>query len=836
MVVVLAYGLHRVAMRLLADLAYDLRYSVRALARSPGFTAVAVAVLALGIGATSAIFGLVSAVWLKPLPFADPERLVAVWVDLTPVGGPPHVEVAPGNYDDWQPRAQSFEQMTPLEPATFNLTGGGGEPEQLAGVRTTANVFETLGLQPLLGRTFLPGDAAENAVVIGEGFWLRRLGGEAGAVGRSITLDGTPYTIVGVVPRGFRFPNGEIDVFVPTVFPPEVLARRTSYYWYVIARLRAGVSIEAAQAEMNAVATALEHDDPKAGRGVRASLVPLREQIARGVSVLERDGSSTIWVLLGAVGLVLLIACANVANLMLARATARQKELAIRKALGAARGRVLRQLLTESLVLAATSVVLGLAIAVACSGYLSRLMPNTLPPTASALDLRALAFTVAAALVTVILFGVGPAYAAARRDFGAAVGRAVGAGSARARRLRTALVVGEIALTVVLLAGAGLLLRSYRAVLAVDPGFDADGMLIAETVLPPLRYAATADRGAFQQRVLERVRALPGVASAGYTNYAPLTLKGGRTVLFTDERPPPRPGETPAAPEELMRHVITNRAASSGYLETLGVPLIRGRLLDARDAPGAPYAVVVNQTLARNEWPGRDPIGQRLMMGAGDGEWMTVVGVIGDVRQMGLDQRPDPALFVPFHEITSPFMWPRQLVVRTAGDPLALAPAIRRAVWDVDPDQPVSNARAMSDVLDAEVGSRNTQLTLTSAFALLALVLAAVGLYGVLSYTVSQNTPEIGLRMALGAEGSTVVRAVVRSAIGTALFGIALGLAVAFTLTRTIESFLYGVSPWDPLTAAVVAGVLLAVSALAALVPARRAATVDPAVTLRAET
>ena len=284
----MAYVLQRVAMRLLSDVAYDLRHSVRALARSPGFTVVTVAVLALGIGATSAIFGLASAVWLKPLPFADAERLVTLWADLTPVGGPPRVEVAPGNYDDWQPRAQSFGSMTPIEPSSFNLTGDGGEPEQLAGVRTTANLFETIGLQPLLGRTFLPTDAAENAIVVGQGFWLRRLGGDANVVGRSITLDGTTYTIVGVVPRDFRFPNGEVDVFVPTVFTPEVLARRTSYYWYIVARLRAGVSTEAAQAEMNAIAIALESESPKTGRGVRASLVPLREQVARGVSLFTR--------------------------------------------------------------------------------------------------------------------------------------------------------------------------------------------------------------------------------------------------------------------------------------------------------------------------------------------------------------------------------------------------------------------------------------------------------------------------------------------------------------------------------------------------------------------
>ena len=822
-------------MAMLADLVRDFRYAGRSLARSPGFTVVAVAVLALGIGATSAIFSLVSAVWLKPLPFADAERIVALWADFSAVGGPPRAEVAPGNYDDWHSRAQSFESMTPIEVRSYNLTAVGGEPERLAGVRTTPSLFETIGLQATLGRTFSPDDAGNNVVVISEGFWLRRLGGDPAAVGRTITLDGSPHLVVGVVPRDFRFPNGEIDVYVPVVLAPEVLAQHSAFYWYIVAKLRPGVTVEAARAEISSIAAALETENPRTGRGIAANVVPLREQFARGVSLFARDVTETIEALLGAVALVLLIACANVANLMLARSTTRQKELAIRKALGAASGRVLRQLVAESALLGGISVVAGLAIAVGCYGYLTRLIPNTLPISASAMDWRALALTIGAALVTVLLFGVGPAYAAARRDFGAAFGRSVGTGSAGARRMRTALVVGEIALTVVLLAGAGLLLRSYLAVLAVDPGFDARGVLVAETVLPTARYAQGADRDAFQQRVLERVRALPGVESAGYTNYAPLTFRGGRSTIFTEDRPPPQRGQAPANPAELARHMAINRSASPGYLEALGVPLISGRLIDERDSSGAPFVVVVNEALARNEWPGRDPIGQRLQMGAGNGESMTVVGVVGDVRQVGLERPADLQLFVPFHQVTPPFMWPQQLVVHANGDPLALAPAVRRAIAEVDPDQPVSSVRSMSQVLDAEVGNRNTQLTLTAAFALLALVLAAIGLYGVLSYTVSQRTAEIGLRIALGAQQRTVVGAVVRSALGMALVGVGVGLVGALALTSTIESFLFGVSPMDPATVAAVAGLLLVVTALASFVPARRAASVDPALTLRAE-
>jgi predicted permease len=467
-------------------------------------------------------------------------------------------------------------------------------------------------------------------------------------------------------------------------------------------------------------------------------------------------------------------------------------------------------------------------LAAACLGYLARLLPGTLPASNDlALDWRVLALTIAAAFVTVLLFGAGPAFAAARRDFGAAFGRALGAHGAKARRLRTTLVVAEIALTVVLLVGAGLLLRSYRAVLDVDPGFEAEGLLVAGTVLPESRYPNPADYERFYRNVLEEVRALPGVESAGYTNNAPLVQKGGRSVIFVDGRPRPEPAE-------ILQHLATNRSASAGYLETLGVPLISGRFVDERDVRAATRTVVINETLARRYWSNGDPIGQRISIGGG--EMMTVVGVVGDVRQLGLDLAPDAEIFVPLDQIEGTFMRPRHLVVRTSGDPLTLAASVRTAVWSVDRDQPVSNVRAMSEVLETELANRNTQLTLIGSFALLALVLAAVGLYGTLSYTVSQSTNEIGLRMALGAAQGSVVGSVVRSAMATALLGIGVGLVAAYALTRTIAALLFGVSPTDPLTAVAVGGVLLAVAALAGFVPARRAAGVDPAVTLRAET
>jgi predicted permease len=816
-------------MPFIADLSRDSRYAGRALLRTPGFTVVAVAVLALGIGATSAIFSLVSAVWLKPLPFADEQRLVSLWVDMSSAGGPSRLEPPPRNFDLWRQRATSFEEMAAVVPSSVNLTGN-GEPERLAAVRTTPNLFATIGLAPIVGRTFQSDDGANEAVVISERFWVRRFGSDPAIIGRTITLDGTPHPVVGVVPPDFRFPYGEKDVFIATDFSPALLAEEGAFIWSVVAKLRAGVSIEAAQAEMNAVAATLRAEN-SAGQPV--VVVPLRETLVRG-GLTARDVRPTLLALLGAVGLVLLIACANVANLMLARATVRQRELAIRKALGAAQGRVLRQLLTESAVLAGLGVVFGLGLAAACFGYLTRLLPATLPAsTTLALDSRVLALTIGATLVTVLLFGAGPAFAAARRDFGAAFGRAVGARGTKAKRLRTTLVVAEIALTVVLLAGAGLLLRSYAAVLAVDPGFDTEDVLLVDTPLSASRHPTAADRDAFYQRVLERVRALPGVENAGYTNFAPLVIKGGRSVTFVEGRP--RPSQ-----EELFRTVAQNRGVSPGYLETLGVPLVSGRFVDARDTRDAPRVAVINEAMVRLHWPDEEPLGKRFSFGLGDIDTQfTVVGVVGDMRQDGLDAPAFPEVYAPLDQVGDgrglSLMWPQQLVVRTSGNPLALGPAVRRAVWNIDPDQPVSSVRALREVLDAELAGRSTQLALIGVFAALALVLAAVGLYGTLSYTVSQSTNEIGLRMALGAAESTVVGSVVRSALTAALLGIGIGLAAAYALTRTIASFLYEVTPTDPATAATVAGVLLVVAALAAFVPARRAASVDPASTLRAD-
>lgn len=827
-------ALHREArgLPLFETLVQDARHALRALRRSPSFAAVAVGILALGIGGNAAIFSLVSAVLLRPLPLRDPDRLVVLWAELSVAGapgGPIRVEPAPGDYTEWKARSRSFAGLAALERRVYNLTGE-GEPEKLVGLRVTGNLFELLGLRPLAGRTLLPRDEGPDSgpvAVVAESLWRRRFGADPGLVGRSITLGGLPHTVVGVVPGHFRFPDQEGTVWVPASFTPAELASRGAH-WYVVGRLAAGISPRQADAEMKAIAQRLARERPDTNAGVGATVTGLHAQLAR-------DVRPALLILLGAVATVLLIACANVANLLLARGAARQKEFALRRALGAGRGRIVRQVLTESLVLAALGVGVGMALCAASFDHLAALIPGTFPEgTGPRLDWRVLGFTAGTALVTVVLSAAAPAVVASRHGLVEALKQGPGRGavSVAGGRLRPALVVGEISLTVVLLAGAGLLMRSYVRALDVDPGFDPRNLVVAETVLAPARYGERPSRTAFYHEVLERVNALPGVVAAGYVNYPPLTLKEGRGLLAIEGQPPP-------PPEQRARHVVSWRVVSPRYLAALGVPLIRGRHLDERDGPDAPPAVVVNAAMSRLHWPDGDPIGRRLKLGraGGSNPWCTVVGVVGDVRQMGLDVPAEPEVYFSLDQPTgaSPFFWPQHLVVRTQGDPLGLASALRRVVWEVDPDQPVSNLRRMSDIFDGELSHRSTQAALVGAFAALALALAAVGLYGVLSYDVARRTSEIGVRMALGAQRADVVGSVVGRALLLAAAGISLGVAGALALSRALASLLFGVGPADPVTFVAVPAAVLAVALLAAYVPARRAASIDPILALRAE-
>jgi putative ABC transport system permease protein len=816
----------------LDGLARDVRHAVRTLAATPGFTAIAVLILALGIGANSAIFSLVSATMLRPLPFPEPERLVMVWDDFRPVNGPPRTEPTLADFVDWRDGSHSFDDLAVYLSVNYNLTGG-GEPERLAGARTTTNLFATLGLQPVLGRTFVPDDEGPNALpvaVVSTTLWQRRFGADPALVGRTITLDGLQRTVVGVVPPDFRFPNPDTSVWVPAAFTPDELASRGNYTYEVVGRLKAGVTPAAAAAELAAISAAARQtqQSPSAAPPLGVVVADLKEQLA-----YYTNTRPTVFMLLAAVVALLLITCANMANLLLARGARRHREIAVRKALGAGTGRVLRQLLTESAVLAAAGVVVGVVLSVLSFRYLGRLVPGVMPDAMRlGLDWRVLAFTAVLAVVSVLLFGTGPALLAARRDFGAVLRSAAASTAVGGARLRSALVVAEITVTIVLLAAAGLLLRSYAAVLAVDPGFTAEHLLIAETVLSPTQYADLSARAEFYRRVLERVDALPGVTAAGYTNNAPLMMRGGRTYVRVEGQPPPRP-------EESQKQIISNRVVTPGYFEALGVPLTRGRLIDARDDARATSVMVINEAMARQLFPGEDPLGKRVRFGPEgvDAPWNTIVGVVGDVRQMGLDTAAEPELYLSAAQIKAQFafFWPKHLLVRTQGDPLALAASVRNAVWDVDPAQPVADIRAMTDVLDADLASRNTQLTLLGAFAALALLLSAVGLYGVLAYAVTQRTSEIALRIALGAAAGSVVGAIVRGALLLAAAGIALGLAGAFAGTRLLARFLYGVTATDPVTLVAVCALFVLVTLVASFVPARRAAHVDPAAALRSE-
>jgi putative ABC transport system permease protein len=809
--------------------ARDVRYAVRTLRKSPAFTLVALAMLALGIGANTAIFSVVSAVLLRPLPFPEPQRLVLLWENFSATGGPARVEASPADYVAWKERSHSFTDVAAFVTESYNLTGS-GEPEKLSGIRTTGNLFNVLGMQAIVGRTLAPGDEAADAppvVVLDERVWRSRFGADPGIVGHQLRLNGLPYTVVGIIPADFRFPDKSASVWVPARFTPTELAPRDSYFFYVAARLKAGVSLSQAKADMAAVARQLGRDFPGSNSRTSVTVAALHEHLTREVR-------PEMAVLLGAVIVVLLIAGANLANLLLTRGTSRIKEMAVRQALGATERLITRQLLTENAVLAAAGAILGVALAVPALRYVARLVPSGLPDaTPVTLDVRVLLFTAAITALIVLGFGTGPAFAAARVNLESAIRSGTNRGTtARRRRLHGALVVAELTLTVVLLIAGGLLLRSYSNVLSVDPGFNPHNLLIAQTVLPPSKYADTAVRSAFYTRVLQRVTTLPGVTAAGFTNFPPMVFKGGRALISAEGEPRP-------TPQQVSRYIAIDRVAGPGYFRALGVPVIRGRGFEDRDAESSVPAAVVNEKMARLHWPGQDPIGRRIKFGpaTAPGRWLTVVGVIGDVHEMGLDSAVEPEMYVAANQgqDVPPFLWPQYLVVRTSGDPLAIAGAIRRAVWGVDADQAVSDIASMDEIFDRELLNRSTQLTLVAVFAALAFVMAAIGLYGVLSYAVAQQLPEIGVKMALGAGRWTVVLEVIRGAMLLATTGIVIGLATAIALSRVLRVWLFEVSPLDTATF-VVTALLIGVTALvASSVPAMRGARVDPAVVLRAD-
>ena len=803
------------ALKMLADLLTDARYAVRQLIKTPGFTVVAVLTLAFGIGASSAIFSVVNTVMLKPLPYPEAERIVRVF-EVVPQYG--RFAVAPASFLDWRQQNTVFERIAAYAPGTDTFVGQEG-PERIPLAAVSWDTFELLGTAPALGRSFREDEGLpdRNAViVISHGMWQRRFGSDPGVLGQTISLSGSPVTVLGVMPPDFYFPNREIEFWRPIAFNPAD-ATRGGHYLAVIARLKPGVSTEQADAEMKTIAERLALQYPDSSANESAETIALQELIVGPIRPL-------LFTLLAAVGVVVLIACANVANLLLVRASVREKEIAIRVALGAGRRRIVMQMLAESLVLALAGGGLGVLLAYLAIEPIRALGVDSIPRVSElALDRTVLLFTVLVSLATGVIFGLAPAWQAGRGGPGAVLkegGRSsTGSGG---RWMRNALLVTEVALSIVLLVGASLLIRSFAKLTSVDPGFEADRVLAFRVALPPGAYPEEHNRIAFYDRLTERLRTLPGVEAAGMVQQLP--MRGGYVLSFEIQgRPPASPGEELSA---------NHRVVSPDYFATMGVPLLRGRALSARDAETAPMVAVVDQAFVQRHFPDEDPIGRGIDIGNGTDGFYEIVGIVGDVRHGGLDATAAPTMYVPYKQDVFSSMW---MVVRTAGEPSSMAGAARQAVRDVDSALPAFSIMPLTDVIGESVAERRFAMLLLGIFALVALFLAAVGLYGVVAYSVNQRTQEIGLRMAIGAEPGDVLRMVIGGGMKLATIGVVIGIAGALALASLIASMLYGVTAFDPVSYVVTATVLLVVAALACWIPARRAMRVDPLVALRQE-
>lgn len=809
----------------------DLRYGFRTLKKNPGFSFIAVVSLALGIGANTAIFSLVNAVLLKPLPFMEPERLVMVWEDASAIGFP-RDDVAPANYVDWKAQNQAFEDMAALNWKNFNLTGD-GEPERILAHGVTANFFSLLGIQPVIGRNFSaeedkPGTA--KVAILSYGLWQGRYGGDQAIVGRDILLNGEKHAVVGVMPAGFQFLQGDIGVWVPIALNQQQLADRDNHYLTIVARTKPGVSLEQAQTDILTITQRIASAYPDDAENLKSAVVSMREQLAGKVR-------QPLIVLLVAVGFVLLIASANIAGLLLSRAAARRKEIAVRTALGASRVRIIRQLLTESILLAGVCGALGLLVAVWSFTLLKQLIPDGMVhSTDLRIDLPVLGYAMAVSLLTGIVFGLAPALQASKIDLNQALKQGGGRTSsgAAAHNLRSAFVVAEVALALVLLIGAGLMIQTVFNLRGQYAVFQPEKLLTLRTTLPDNKYRDLREyvtkehtrRVAFYDQVLERVSALPGVVSSGYSTSVPLAWKGGANG-FTIEGRQPEPG------------VVTNaihRQVSAAYFQTMGISLRDGRYFDDRDSEQSLPVAIVNDSMARSYWVNEDAVGKRFKLGVPNAPWLTIVGIVADVRQMGMDVPVKAEMYLPYRQISShPWYGPRDLVVRTARDPMNLVSGVREVIRTVDPDQPVSNIATMEEVLTRETGSRRLGMILLSGYAGLALLLASLGIYGVLSYLVVQQTPEIGVRLALGALPRDILGLVLKKGAILVLGGVVIGGIAAFALTRLMASLLFGVSATDPITFLGISLLLTGVALAACFVPARRATKVDPIVALRYE-
>jgi putative ABC transport system permease protein len=808
----------------------DVRYGARVLAKHKGFTTIAVLTLALGIGANTAIFSVVNELLLRPLPYRDAERLVMLW-EVSPEGRRQNT-TSRANFSGWREQGQSFEGMAAFSDQRVSLTGGGGEPEEVSVQLATPELFRVLGVEPMLGRVLTEEDGrGDGGVVLSYGLWKRRYGGDPNILGKSVILDGGPASVVGVLPAGFQWhirqrsgTGRPAEMWAVLTMPKqgEEGANWRGRFLSVVARLKPGVTAVQADAELKTIESRLGQDSPRFNKGYSAEAVPLREQFVGNVR-------PALWILLGAVGFVLLIACANVANLLLSRAAAREKEIALRTALGARRSRIVRQLLTESVLLALLGSTLGLGLAWWGIQALVAISPRDLINLQGVgLNLTVLGWTLAVSLLTGLVFGVAPALEATRVDLNDTLkegGKGAGGQSARSRGLRSALVVAEVALALVLLASAGLMVKSFGQLRKIDTGFDTDNVLTMVLRLPSGKYGDDPKVINFFRQALERVRAIPGVGSAGMVNFLPLYGGLGSSTGFTIEGlPAPPPGEGPGA---------NVRVADSGYFGAMHIPLLRGRNFNGYEDAEARHVVLVSQSLADKYFPGEDPLGKRIKVFMAENPVPTeIVGVVGDVRYDSLTDEAEPTVYMPHPELTYEFM---TLVIRTSGDPAEITPAVRRELAAIDADQPVSDVRTMNQVMADTVARARFNTLLLGLFAGLATLLAAVGIFGVMNYAVTLRTREIGLRMALGAQPGRVLLLVLRQGLLLTLAGIGVGLAGALALTRLMSGLLFGVGATDPATYASIVLLLAVVSLVACYIPARRATRVDPLVALRYE-
>ncbi len=801
-------------MPLIPDVLRDARYGVRQLQKNPGFAVVATLTLALGIGATSAMFSVINGVLLRPLPFPDPDALVRV-NEIVPQYG--RFTVAPAAFLDWRAQNASFEQIVALQSSSASFAGTDGA-ERVTNALVSWDFFDLARVQPILGRTFTRDEdtpGRTGVVVLSHAMWQRRFAGAADVAGRTITLNGAPVTIIGVMPAGFQFPR-DAEYWAPLGLDP-AKASRGGHYLAVLARLKNGVTVAQAGTEMRVIAERLARQYPKESADESAEVVPLLDQIVG-------DARQSLLALLGAVAVVVLIACANVANLLLVRASVREKEIAIRTALGAGKARLVRQMLAESLVLAIGGGALGVLLAFAAIGPIRTLSAGSIPRVQDvSIDATVLLFAFASSVATGIFFGLAPAWQASRSGIAGIMkegGRSSSTGGGR--WVRHALLVAEVALSIVLLVGAVLLLRSFARVTGIDPGFRADNVLAFRVALPAATYPEDHHKTAFFDRLMGRLEGLPGVRAAGMIQTLP--MRGGYFLSFSIKgRPEPKPGSEPSA---------NHRVVSPHYFQALGIPLKRGRLLTEKDTTASPMVAVIDEAFAARHFPNEDPIGHGLDIGNGTDGFYEIVGVVGNVHHGGLEAVASPTMYVPFTQDVFSTMW---IVARTDGDPTRLAAGARQAVREIDPALPAYSMTPLRDVIAESVAQRRFSMLLLAAFALTALFLAAVGIYGVVAYSVSQRTQEIGLRLAIGAERRDVLTLVLGGGMRLALAGVVLGIAGALALAQLIATMLFGVTPFDPASYVATAAVLLGVAAAACYLPARRAMNVDPVVAMRQE-